>query len=226
MKRVISALCVFAAIITLSGCSGISQEKYDLLVSENSKLSIENESLKSDYKILDGELNDVKAQNEILQSEKKQLQDKISDNEKSDKIKSDCLEIAERMLGRPQDTLVHNTVDIQEVYASSETSIYDDNSCITSKVVDTLDSYLSIMPEQTAVYIYSTYDSFSKSFTNLLSKGVTQNNIIIFRYSNGEVIASMFSYINSDDQTIHNDLIWSESSQSVKEEFEKIQLNQ
>lgn len=74
MKKAIFAAAL-AAIVLLSGCSGVSQENYNSLVtenesikSENSKLESENSSLKSENASLQEENSSLKSDNDSLKS--------------------------------------------------------------------------------------------------------------------------------------------------------------
>lgn len=75
MKKGIAFL--LAAIMLLAGCSGMSEESYNSVVSENEKLKSRKSSLESEYNSLKSENERLKAENESLQAEIDELNKKL-----------------------------------------------------------------------------------------------------------------------------------------------------
>lgn len=59
MKKIFSII-LCAAVVLISGCSGVSQEEYNSLMEENSKLNSENNELKSKYDTLVSDTEDFR----------------------------------------------------------------------------------------------------------------------------------------------------------------------
>ena len=72
---------VMAAVLLVSGCSsGVSQESYNSVVEENSKLQGEKFSLESEKSSLESEIKALKSENDELREENSKLQEKSKDN--------------------------------------------------------------------------------------------------------------------------------------------------
>lgn len=79
---------IMSAVLLVSGCSsGVSQESYNLVVEENSKLQSEkfsleseNSSLNSEESSLESEIKALKSENDELREENSKLQEKSKNN--------------------------------------------------------------------------------------------------------------------------------------------------
>ena len=174
MKKIFSII-LCAAVVLISGCTGVSQEEYNSLVEENSKLTSETDQLKEEL-----------------------------ENLKSGKADTDdCFEIYTQILGLPDTAISENTSNTYLGGISMETIFYLEKNTSVGKTTVTFDRDLS--PEEIATKIKSNEDSVMDTVINALSTGITygvfiyryDNGDIImshcwYKDDNGDVQAPMF----------------------------------
>ena len=217
MKKVVVSLLAVVSIILTSGCSGVSQEEYNSLVEENSKLQSDYESIKSEKDKL---VNDI----DTLQSEKDELQKTLDqENSQSNELYY-CFDIETWMLGRPQSAVKQNEVSKYDDDVDLETTYYMEGSQFTVKVVHTIKDTLS--PTLTAIHILSYEKAAADKIGNLLDDELKEYVIIYRNYNDGKgnVIMSSFWYLDEEDGELHHKMFSTlyGQKQGIVDEFQKI----
>ncbi len=174
-------LCVIlcAAVALTSGCSNVSQEEYNSLVEENSQLKADNE------RILD-EKNDLEKENNTL---KENLD-----------VKTECFNICTWMLGRPQSAVAKNEFKNVIDGLTTEGTYYVENSEFTAKNVATFSS--KFKPKEIAEYIKGFEDKLESGAESMFEAG-EKNTVTIYRYENGNIIATFYLYKDKSNAVNH-----------------------
>lgn len=185
-------LIMSLSLLLATGCSsGVSQETYNALVVENSKL-------KSDYENILVENNDLKSEMSNLKSN---LEQEINDLKDKHSNMDYCFDICTWMLGRPQSSIFNSYTSKYSDYVDLETTYFSENSELTMKIVHSIKNFTT--PVQVAAHIVA-YEKFTDEGMQLfMSKGVTEF-INIYRQADGNVIMSSYWYLDKNNFIQHN----------------------
>lgn len=191
MKKIFSII-LCAAVVLVSGCSGVSQEEYNSLVEENSKLNSKND----------------------------QLQDEL-DTFKTDKVNVDnCFEIYAKILGLPKTAISEELPNQISRGLYEEHILYRENDELASKTILSFDSSLSA--QDIAPYIKVYVDGIKdvsgrtlQQYNNMIT------NVYIYRYDNGNIIMSQCWY-KDDDGTIKAPMFFTSYGEDVAEELTRL----
>jgi len=166
MKKSVLAAAL-AGVMLLSGCSGVSQDEYNSLLEEKTKLETENSSLKSDNSKLESESSTLKSENESLQAENSELQDKINEkepnskptenNEISDNLKKDTFIIGATQFETSKSNKWYyvegNTMGITAVTYVDDYNDIDDDIFVRNAFMDIID--ITVEKPRKGVYSFN-----------------------------------------------------------------------
>lgn len=183
MKKILSIILCSAVVLT-TGCSSVSQEEYNSVFEEKTSLKYENENLQNEIDSLQQELDTLKSENSELTQEIDVLNRRLDDT-------SYCFDICTWVLGRPQTALQSSDVSYHDDAFDIETTYYIEGSEATAKTVNTINSKLSAA--SVASYIESSMEFANNDIENFFLSGFTEY-MMIYRYDDGNVIASQFWY--------------------------------
>lgn len=122
MKK--SILAALAAVMLLSGCSGVSQDEYNSLLEEKARLETENSSLQSTNSKLESEKSKATSENA-------ELQDKVSELEKQNSENAALIE-----------ELQENNVPLEIVDILLLTFAHSENEILSKDYAETLQQYV------------------------------------------------------------------------------------
>lgn len=198
MKKIFYII-LCAAVVMLTGCSGVSQDEYNSLVEENSKLKSDCERILAEKNDLAKEMNDLKSN---LEQEIDNLKDEHSQ-------KDYCFDICTWMLGRPQSSIFNSYTSKYSDYVDLETTYFSENSELTMKIVHTIKKFTSTA--QIAAHIVAYEKFIDEGMQLFMSEGVTEF-VNIYRHADGNVIMSSYWYLDKNN-IIQHGCIWTSYGQ-------------
>lgn len=178
MKKIFSVILCVAVVLT-TGCSNVSQDEYNSLVEENTQL-------KNDIERISDEKNDLAKETGSLQEE---LDAQVQ-----------YLDICTWMLGRPKSSEAKTESKNVRDGLTTESTYYIENSEPTAKNVTTFSS--KYKPEEIASFMNGFEDQLEASANSLFELGA-KNLISIYRYEDGNVIATFYLYKDKSNVVMH-----------------------
>ncbi len=195
MKKLF-ALIMCLSLVLVTGCSSISREEYENLIAENSRLE-------SDY--------------EQLLMEKNDLANMLDEAKTRNKAITDCFELCNEMLGRPNAAIAKENSEIYLDGISEDSYFYLEEKVLSGKSIITFNR--SMPSAEIAGKIKVHTDANSEDITNILLTSSIKSSAFIYRYDNGKVIMSHYWYKDSNDN-VQERLFW--FSKEVGDEYDKL----
>lgn len=223
MKRILSVILAAVVLaVSLTGCSGVSQEEYDAVVAENEALQAEKSDLSNKCENLEKDYSELSENIYGLQLENKNLKDenqKISDYLDTGAQVIGLWDIDTCMLGRPETAVYSHESEQVHDSISTEKTFYLENNILSGKFVVT---FKNDMPHnEIATFIKSNMDSIYSSMKDLISERV-RANIVIYRYESGDVMMVYYHYYDTTDNTAKSFSGWRPGGMDVYSEYAKL----
>ena len=196
MKKIFSII-LCAAVILMTGCSGVSQNEYNSVFEEKTSLKYDNEKLQSEIANLQGKNADLQSELDTLKSENGILQQKFDEEVEKHSAQDYCADISNWMLGRPQASVMKNETSKYDENVDLETTYYFEGSELTAKLVYTIKDTVSTV--KAAIYI-SAYEKAANDGMADLMGDLLNEFVIIYRHSSGDVIKTTYWY--KDDNNV------------------------
>ena len=223
MKRIFSVILAAVVLaVSLTGCSGVSQEEYDALVAENAKLQSENDelndkcdSLEKDNSELTDNISALNSDNSALKSENQRLENNLD-------TATQLLylwDIDTCMLGRPETALYSRNTEQVHEYISTESTFFLEDDVLSGKLVVTFKDGLT--HDQTAAFIKSHMDTIYASMEETISEKFREN-LVIYRYDNGDVLMVYYHYFDANEKAVKNFSGWRPAGMEVYSEYAKL----
>ncbi len=214
MKKLF-ALIMCLSLVLVTGCSssGVSQEEYDALAAENSKME-------SDYKKILTEKGDLTKEIEVLKSEKDRLEKELESNSNQPLTSNNLdVDVLSWMMGKPQSTIESCNTTKEADWLTTESTYYVDGSAISVKVVHTISS--SVSAKKISSFIRSYELEQAAKVPDLFSNdsGIVEL-LVVYRYDNGKIIMTTCWY-NYQNNTITYGYSWGRYGKEVEKEYSK-----
>lgn len=157
MKKTIFAIALSSCLL-MSGCSGVSQEEYDSMVSANSQLESEKQALEEKYNAASGEYDNLKEKYDDLSADTekiKQDNDTLKQDNESLKKENESLNSRIQELENAQNSLSSDMESTPDIVESSVTDEQVSENAEFSKEYITAHNYGTLTTENGSLWYLS-----------------------------------------------------------------------
>ena len=223
MKRILFVILAAVVLaVSLTGCSGVSQEEYDALVAENAELQNDNDelnnkcdSLEKDNSELTDDIAELQSDNSALKNENQRLENNLDTATQLIYL----WDIDTWMLGRPETAVYSRSNEQIHESISTESTFYLEDGILSGKLIVTIKDDLA--PDQIAAFIKSHMDTIYASMEETISEQFSEN-LVVYRYDNGDVIMVYYHYYDNNEMAVKNFSEWRSPGTAIHNEYAKL----